>query len=286
MERLRAFVLGGGGARGALQVGALRALLEAGFEPDLLVGTSAGAINATFLALYGTSMETLDRLAAAWQRAGEVDLLPSNYIWLTLRAMLRHAPGNPSTRIRDFFIANGITPELRFADLHGERLIIVSSDLNTGKTILHGESSADSVLEALLVSTALPPWAMPVRKQGHYLMDGAVLSSVPIEPALRAGATDIVALDLMDGRDQLGAANGFGLFLRLAYAVEQRQVEVELELAQARNTPVFYMSLTADDLVPIWDFRHTAELVAQGYGIAKRAIEERRMVGAVAREEL
>jgi hypothetical protein len=45
MRRALAFVLVGGGARGVLQVGALRALLEAGFQPDLVVGTSAGAIS-------------------------------------------------------------------------------------------------------------------------------------------------------------------------------------------------------------------------------------------------
>jgi len=48
-----AFVLGGGGARGALQAGALRALWEAGLRPDLWVGTSAGAVNAAFLAVKG-----------------------------------------------------------------------------------------------------------------------------------------------------------------------------------------------------------------------------------------
>lgn len=53
MERCTAFVLGGGGSRGALQVGALRALLEAGIVPDLLVGTSIGAANAAGLALWG-----------------------------------------------------------------------------------------------------------------------------------------------------------------------------------------------------------------------------------------
>jgi hypothetical protein len=45
---MRAFVLGGGGARAAMQVGALRALDEAGVQPDLLVGTSAGGINAAY----------------------------------------------------------------------------------------------------------------------------------------------------------------------------------------------------------------------------------------------
>ena len=58
-----AFVLSGAGNRGPLEVGALRALIEAGHQPDLLVGTSAGAINAAYLAAWGVSLETVDRMA-------------------------------------------------------------------------------------------------------------------------------------------------------------------------------------------------------------------------------
>ena len=53
-------VLSGGGARGALQVGAIRALLEADYHPDLLVGTSIGAVNATYLAVNGINLDTID----------------------------------------------------------------------------------------------------------------------------------------------------------------------------------------------------------------------------------
>jgi NTE family protein len=69
MNEVVAFVLGGGGARGALQVGALYALLESGLQPDLFVGTSIGSVNAAFLALHGFSRQGLDRLAAAWREA-------------------------------------------------------------------------------------------------------------------------------------------------------------------------------------------------------------------------
>ncbi len=275
MKRQLAFVLGGGGARGALQAGALRALLESGRQPDLLVGCSAGAINAAFLALHGFSLQALDQLDAAWGRTAKIDLLPSNYIWVTLRSMLRAARPTPADRIREFFMANGFTPELRFSDLKGPRVLIVSADLNTGTPVLHGENPDDGVLDALLMSTALPPWAMPVKNQDRYLMDGSIVSALPIEPALKAGATDVVALDLTDPRDPFGQANGFGVFLnKLAYAVEQRQVDLELELARARGVPLLYIQLVATRQVPIWDFRHTAQLIVEGYQTAKRLLEQ------------
>src|SRR5512135_1064127 len=96
-----AVVLGGGGARGALQVGALRALFEHGYKPGLLVGTSAGAINAAFLAIHGASLNGIDRLEAAWHQAAQIDLLPSNYVWTALRSVLRPSKANPASRIRE-----------------------------------------------------------------------------------------------------------------------------------------------------------------------------------------
>ncbi len=275
MKEQLAFVLGGGGARGALQAGAIRALLEHDCRPNLLVGTSVGAVNAAFLAIRGLSLEGVDALDAAWRQAARQDLLPSNYVWRTLRSMLRTSGPSPSSRIRDFFVANGVSPQLRFADIGYPRLIIVSSDLNTGQPLLHGLSPEDSVLEALLTSTALPPWAMPVKQQGRYLMDGGAVSALPVEAALKAGASRIIALDLTDPRDAAGQANGFGVFLtKLTYAVEQRQVDLELELARARGIEVFCMHLRAAQHVPIWDFRHTQELINAGYESATCALAE------------
>jgi len=57
-----AFVLSGGGSLGAVQVGMLQALAARGVEPDLVIGTSAGALNAAYVAGYGTSPEALDDL--------------------------------------------------------------------------------------------------------------------------------------------------------------------------------------------------------------------------------
>ncbi len=277
-DRIRrsALVFGGGGARGALQVGASRALVECDYRPDLLVGTSAGAINAAFLALHGVESQGLDELTAAWLQAAELDLLPANYVWSTLRSVLRRASLDPARRIREFFIANGLTPELRFKDLKHASLIIVSSDLDAGKPVLHGQAPEDSVLDALLASTALPPWTMPVRRHGRELMDGAVVSSLPVEAAIRGGATDVVALDLADAREPFGPAGDFGVFLnRVTYAVEKREVDLELALAQAQSIPVYYLSLISEELVHIWDFQHTQLLISCGYETTRKALENR-----------
>jgi NTE family protein len=277
MDKKLAFALSGGGSRGALQVGALYALLECGLQPDFFIGASIGAVNAAFLALNGFSKDSLDQLTAAWHTAGGSDLLPANYIWLTVRAMFNRSSSDPSRRLRDFFISHGLTPELSFTDIEQPNLVIVSADLNTGKPILHGTVPEDKILDALLLSTALPPWFMPVRKQDRYLMDGAVVSNLPVEPALNLGATQIVALDLIDSREMFGTGDGFRGFLdRLLYSVERRQIDLELELAEARGIPLLYLDLTGKSPVPIWDFTHSDDLIAQGYDIARNVIEDQR----------
>src|SRR5690348_10875471 len=73
-----AFVLSGGGSLGAVQVGMLQALAEHGETPDLLVGTSAGAINAAYVAGHGTSRASLDTLAQSWARLRRGDVFPLN----------------------------------------------------------------------------------------------------------------------------------------------------------------------------------------------------------------
>lgn len=282
MTKKLAFVLSGGGSRGALQVGAMYALLEHGLQPDFLIGASIGAVNATFLALNGYSKEALDKLSSAWHQADATRLMPSNYIWLTVRAMFNRSSNDPSRRLRDFFIAQGLSPALRFKEIRQPGLVIVSADLNTGKPILHGEQPEDHILDALLLSTALPPWFMPVRKQDRYLVDGAMVSNLPVEPALKFGATEIVALDLIDPRELLSVTDGVRGFLnRLVYSVEQRQIDLELEIAAARGIPLLYLGLTAQTLIPIWDFSHTNELISQGYDIARQIIDAQRYTNPI-----
>lgn len=277
MRRPLAFVLSGGGARGALQVGAVRALLEAGFKPDLLVGTSIGAANATYLAVHGADLQNLDGLVQTWRAAAVADLMPANYLWLTLRVLFNRVGWRPYHRMREFFVAHGISPDLRFADIHGVRLILVAADLNSGRPVVFGANPEDSVLEGLLASTALPPWVRPMEKGDMLLVDGGVVSNLPIEPALRQGARSIIALDLADPRCIPIGDERFGPFLaKLMHTVEQRQTDLEMALAAERGVEVWHISLMGPQPVQGWDFSHTEELMAHGYITTRAELARRR----------
>src|SRR5262245_28290116 len=73
-----AFVLSGGASLGAIQVGMLRALYERGIAPDLIVGTSAGAMNAAFIAARPQTVATADALAGVWRRLRRGRVFPVN----------------------------------------------------------------------------------------------------------------------------------------------------------------------------------------------------------------
>jgi NTE family protein len=280
---VRAFVLGGGGARGALQVGALRALVEADIQPELLVGTSVGGLNATQLALRGATHEALDALEEAWRDAAERDLLPSSYLWLTVRTLFNRAGSGVEHQIRDFLVDHGLNPELRFGDLKGPRLLLLAADLRAGSPVLYGNNPDESVLEAVLASSAIPPWVRPLRQDGGMLMDGGVISNLPIEPAMAHGATEIVAFDLTELRGVGPASRGMGAFVfQLIYTVERRQTYMETQLAAARGVPVHHVKLLPESPMAVWDFPLAPSLFEPGYELMWRYLADHPELGVSA----
>jgi NTE family protein len=73
-----AFVLSGGASLGAIQAGMLHALYEKGIGPDLIIGTSAGALNGAFIASRPPTVETAEALADVWRGVRRNDVFPLN----------------------------------------------------------------------------------------------------------------------------------------------------------------------------------------------------------------
>jgi len=269
--RKLALALSGGGPRGALQVGALRALMEEEIVPDLLVGTSIGAINGAFLARYGYSLETLDRMIDVWDSSARGDFAPGDFILAMLRSLLPGFKGNGYlVQAREFYARHGITPDLRFRDLIGPELYIVAADLKYHRPVIFGEDPDDLVLDSMLASAAIPPWIPPLSIGEHLLVDGGAVSDVPIEPAIRHGATEIIALDLFNPPPPTASVKGItGLLDRVFATMENRHIELELELAALKGVTVHRWKLQYDQHIPMWDLSHTHNLIHVGYETAK-----------------
>jgi NTE family protein len=182
-----AFVLPGGSTRGAAQVGMLMALTEAGVKPDLVVGTSVGALNAACYAADPT-LAGLGKIDRLWVAAPRSQIFP-----LSVRSIvsnLRHREGYvlPNDGLRRWIADN-----TRHARLDEFPIPIhaVATDAETGQAVVL--SSGDTVT-ALLASAAIPGVFPPVLIDGARLYDGAVAADTPIAQAAALGATTIYVL--------------------------------------------------------------------------------------------
>jgi NTE family protein len=183
-----AFVLSGGGSLGAVQVGMLQALAARGIKPDLLVGSSAGALNAAFVAGRGFDDATLAELAGVWQGLRRQDVFP----FAPHRHMLALAGARPS-----LCAPHGL---LRLIDSHVgyERLEdaripvhVVATDVLSGREVL---LSRGDVVTAVLASASIPAVLPAVEIDGRTLFDGGIANNTPISQAVALGADRVVVL--------------------------------------------------------------------------------------------
>ncbi|MFP5225807.1 MAG: patatin-like phospholipase family protein [Actinomycetota bacterium] len=182
-----AFVFSGGGTYGAMQLGQVRALFNAGITPDMVVGTSIGAINATALAADPTP-NGLQRLVDIWMQMRTEDIFPGGSWKRALLAIRRgdHLYSNEGLR-RVIACINA----RRFEDLQIPAHV-VAAHLGTGS-----ETVFDSgpIAPAVLASAALPGVFPPVVIDGEPYTDGGVVNNTPISVAVAAGATKIFVIN-------------------------------------------------------------------------------------------
>jgi NTE family protein len=173
-------------------------------------------------------------------------------------------------------IAAGLSPDLRFGQIENIRLGMVSVDLNSGQTVIYGEDPTQPVLDGLMASIAIPPWFAPVEKDGRFIVDAGAVSNLPIEPAVRLGATEIIALDLNDPASWIGNVRRSNQHAdQLIYTVLQRQSYIETAFAEAKGVPVNCVELRSSPAAPLWDFGAYKDLIERGYEIASRTVSER-----------
>jgi NTE family protein len=196
----RTWVLGGGGARGAAQVGVIQALFEAGVEaPAAIVGTSVGALNgasiAAFPSLAGTMM--LREVWLSRQAAAVFEAHPLGVIISGLRRDLRSVM--PQRNVRNLINrAQALTGISTFEQLRTP-LAVVATDMNAGKPAVFRSGDLG---RALLASTAIPGVFPSVRIDDREHIDGGVVANTPLDIAVDDGAREIVAISLMAGGER------------------------------------------------------------------------------------
>lgn len=248
-----AWVLPGGASMGAVQVGQAEALLAAGIEPDLLIGASAGSLNAAWLAADPTfrGAEVLRRLWLTTPRRSVFPIHP-----LTIAMGLA---GRRDHTVTNEALAHWLEHHLPYQQIDEARLplTITATDLRSGEPVF---LTRGALVPALLASCALPGVYPPVSIHDHVLVDGGVAADAPIRRAVAQGADRIYVLPTLPA----------GPFARPQGAVELLLRTVGLMLGAARNTGIeawaqvcelYVLPAPSVPKASPFSFRHTEELM-------------------------
>lgn len=254
---LFALVLGGGAARGAAHIGVLRALVEEGLLPDLLVGVSMGAIIGAAFAMEDDLTRAIERLrgAATALQKQFVDLSrPVKFfrvLWLFGRRQRRQW----------LELTLGLKG-LSFGSLRRPLLVTATRLLPPGRAVL-GTSPAQSVVEALMAASALPS-RFPVRYSGKLLVDGALAGNLPTLTALEQGARVIVAVNLGFLFKRRRDLRRF-LPWRVIDWLGKAQMRWEVEQCRRRGAAVIEIASASIEAESILAFEKLDKLIEEGY---------------------
>ena len=252
-----AFVLSGGGSLGAVQVGMLQALTEAGIKPDLLIGTSVGAVNAAWIGGRPDHAGAL-LLGELWRGLRRHDIFPLSP-WSSARGLLGRC---------NHVVSNANLHEVLRKNIPYQRLEdatvpvhVIATELKTGRAVL---MSSGPAVPALLASTAIPGVFPPVTIGRREFIDGGVANHTPIAAALELSAKRIFVLPVGYPWLRQEPTNALGMALHaLARFVEQK---LDAEVAAYRHLADIQVLPTLDaPAVSPADFSHTDELITRGY---------------------
>ena len=261
-------MLAGGAALGALQAGMVHALYERGIAPDLLIGTSAGALNAAFLASRPATVATAQELAALWRGLRRRDILP-----LRPATLVSGLTGRRDHLIPDQALRRLATRHLQFARLEQAAipLHLVAFDLLTGTEVrLSDGPLADAVLAAAAIPGVLPP----VRWRGRLLADGGIADNTPVSHAVALGAQRIYVLPTQNPGDR-----GLPRPPRAALAAAVHAITVltntRLHSDLARYAPsaeLIVLPAANPGHIPPTDFGHAGQLITWALAAARTAL--------------
>ena len=264
-----AFVFSGGGPLGALQVGALKALVERNVLPDLVVGTSVGAVNASAMAFQPSSLG-VERLERAWDQLGENDLFPGSGMATWSRMLRRGDRIFDNSGMRKLIETNlGLTATFEDAQIP---LGIVTTELMTGEERLF---TSGPILDPLLASTAMPGAFPPVTIDGLRYIDGGVVNNVPIVPALDLGASTIYVLNTTAHTQQRRPLNRPMDYLMHAFALARSQrLKIERQFVDTERVKLVMLPIVPlDFFVPFTSLDHTRTLIERSYEDTSRFLD-------------
>lgn len=257
-----AFVLSGGGAFGSVHVGMLRSLADAGIRPDLVVGTSVGALHGA---------------AFAADPAGATDLVEQVWTTMNRRSVFGTRRSVVSNIVRFRSLSDGLrlrsliedhVPVERFDEL-ALPFAAVATDALSGEPALLTEGA---LAPALLASAAVPGLLPPVEISGQVYVDGGVSANVPIRQALAFGAQSVVCLDATPNHAAPKVPDGF-----VARCIHSASLMIRNQRAHAVDDlmsryPIAVIPSPTPADIGSFNFAHTAALIEQSFALTSAVL--------------
>jgi NTE family protein len=247
----------------------LGALFERGITADLLVGTSAGALNAAFIASRPQTVDTARALRRVW-----CDLLRDDIFPMSMRALVGGLCGKRDYLVPDDALRRLVSRHIEYEDLldAATPLHVVAYDVVAGDEVL---LSAGAAVDAVVASAAIPGVFPPVAIGDRRLVDGGVVNNTPISHAVALGAECVYVLPTQTGPRQLArspvgaidaAIHALTLLVdaRFAADVARYSGEVELVVLPAPNSRH----------VQPTDFHHGGRLSAEALAACRELLAE------------
>jgi NTE family protein len=267
LPRPVAVVVGAGGVLGAAHVGVGYALEQRGFVPDMIIGTSVGALIGAIGAAHPDG-------AAPWL----------DHVWTQLRRREVYPLGYLSSRA-SLFTDRGLRRLIARAGLPSriEQLSVpftaVAMDLGSGAPALLNHGDLES---ALLASAAIPGILPPVDREGRTLVDGGVIAYVPVLAALQAGAASMVVLSTGPESSPLSPTiprrRASAIAARAGLLLMHHQIERDLhEVSQ--HIPTVVLPTGIEAWPAPWDFGHSQRLISTASRTAGRFLDGLRISG-------
>lgn len=264
----RAFVLSGGANMGCAQVGMLQALFEHNITPDILVGTSVGALNAAAVATNPT-LEGVMELSDLWKSLTTSDIFPGGAISRAWNIVKRGAYLVDNTGLEK--VIERATPVREIEDLQLP-IRIVACDLATGEEVVFCRGP---LKQALLASAALPGVFPPVRHDGRVLVDGGVVDAVPIWHALSDDIDEIYVLNVSGGGSLKNLRTPLDVMTR-SFSIS-RNLRFDVEQRNALHETDVYVMPPPNDYREMYDFNHSDRMIDEAYKLTYAYLDDQRL---------
>ena len=263
-----ALVLCGGGSRGAAEVGFYRALREAGVQVDMIVGTSVGAVNGAFIA---SGLEP-DAIKNLWLNFHKWRPFRFNWraLWQWHNAAALFDPSGFRNFLKDTLAVS------RFEDLEIP-LTVVATNLQKAESVCLEEGD---LMFAIMASIALPLYFPPLPFGRHQLVDGGVTNNVPLDVAVRKGATRVYAM-LCGCQDEMDRpVSGFLNIQSRAFNIATRQ-KLYWDLEHLKDkAEIIVLEPCLSSAKYVLDFSRTELIIEEAYQFTKSALSRRANQGA------